>query len=145
LQKVENWGADAEGKLVLEETLDMNEINKFMNPLLHDQGACRKYLCDHQHFDARTKPWMTGPPPDVDYSNATNVQQTRLSSPLHLWFHTLMEVDKEYSIAVNLTHWEKEKVGPLLRNWKKGLLMRNTLAAIQEGLAKEEDLLKFKR
>lgn len=141
--KLEQWGADDKGKLVMEE-LVTRPFDRYANSLITDYHICKKYLCDHYHFDANEKPWVVGPPRDVDYANKQQRSESRLKSPLHLWFHTLFELNEELSLQADITHWEPDKMMPLKSHFKWGVKIRNKMAAIQEGIASESILYEGK-
>lgn len=130
-QKAENWGSSENGTVVLQEVIQ-SPFDRYMNPLIpNDRQSCLEFLCDHHHFGGPlNKPWITGPPADMDIYN----ESSRIKSPLHLWFYTLMALDRELSMGVNFTHWEKGSHKALDGRILGSLARRSKDAAMRAGL-----------
>ena len=142
-KKLEQWGEGEDGNVVLQHVIN-DPFKNYSSPILHDQQACNKYLCDHHHFDAVSKPWMHGPPEDVDYNNPSNVKETMLQDARKLWWAKLYDLNNEWSMGVNITHWGTTKSAmPLPYRWKHGMQLLQTHAAVQAGIATEEELEKL--
>lgn len=105
--RAQNWGCNENGTLVRERVFD-DPFTKYMNPLPLDNKPGILGLPDHHHFLQGNKPWRGGPPPDISIFNSTS----RLKSPKHLWFHTLMIIDQDLGMGLNFTNWQtvKEKM-----------------------------------
>jgi alpha-N-acetylglucosamine transferase len=116
--KVKNWGTGPDGKVVLEETLD---IDVFTNSGLPKQRGrirecwvenlghkpCVPPHSDYIHFPGYTKPWMkNGPPYDL-------FTATPMKSPTHFWFLTLSVLNNELNLGLDFNHWEKNLHPPL--------------------------------
>jgi hypothetical protein len=98
--RVENWGAAANGTVVLEETLD-NPFRPYATKRRVTQyGACRKFMCDYIHFSGTAKPWLGKPPDDIAS------EQHKNSDAKHVWWHTLYELNEEVGLYLNFSRWE---------------------------------------
>ena len=128
----ENWGAYSNGTVYLENTVNLDE---YVKPMVRCQICCRKFRCDHAHFDGAAKPWVLGPPEDGAYTTKEN--STSLKSHLHLWFYYLSKLNETYSMGLNFTMWGKTPHRPLKFNYKGFQLEQIALAAKKEGIYKK--------
>jgi hypothetical protein len=64
---------------------------------------------DFVHFTGRKKPWFHGPPADL-------TENTRFKTASHFWFYQLEQLNDEFDLGLNFTHWNsgKSKGRPLL-------------------------------
>ena len=71
---IQSWGVGQDGKLVLESTVNLPDEHVFHNdrsvPYTCWNGTVAQKPCipphsDYFHFSGDTKPWLSGPPPDL--------------------------------------------------------------------------------
>lgn len=98
-ENVENWAADSSGVVHKEASFEKPFLN-YSQPVLHDSGACRKFMCDFVHFSGTAKPWMSKSGPQKSLT-----EETKLASANNLWWWTLIDVNAEFSMGLNFTHW----------------------------------------
>jgi hypothetical protein len=119
--RIENYGALADGTVVLEKTT----VNLFLNESVIGGGIQNQdyptIFCllnsnpqsclggapfsNFIHFTGRAKPWFHRPPEDLS-------PETERSSPNHLWYSTLGRLSDRWNWGLNFSHWE---VGALRR------------------------------
>jgi hypothetical protein len=107
--RVENWGPSrgvgTTGSVTMQETVRKPFLN-YSKPRLRVYPMCRKFLCDIMHFSGTKKPWLRKPPKDL--SGATKEKDA-----LHLWWHTLKEIDRIADLRLDYEHWRTWQEQPL--------------------------------
>jgi hypothetical protein len=98
--RVENWGAAANGTVILEETLDDPFRPYSTKRRITQHGACLKFMCDYIHFSGTGKPWLSRPPSDIASDERRN------ADPRHIWWHTLYELNEELGLHLNFSDWK---------------------------------------
>jgi hypothetical protein len=102
--KVENWSADTQGRVHLEETLSLDIFDGLTRKRECWKTAIRLKPCraphsDFVHFTGTSKPWLKGPP--ADYQTVFN------ASPDHYWFYILSILNTKLEIGLNFEKWRK--------------------------------------
>ena len=109
--KIENWGLNDEGQLVLQEVLDLKASivsgkrrQCWATTMSHK--PCHAPHSDYVHFPGSAKPWL-------DYPTEYLAKGTkREDSPHHLWWKTLQDANRDYELGLDFEHWKIER--PLL-------------------------------
>ena len=100
--RIHHWTTMPNGTLYWANT--RSHLARFADPVVVDWFWCLRWGCDWAHFTSDGKPWMTGPP-DVIVKNP----QHQATNAIELWFTTLRELNQEYGLGVNFTHWSLGK------------------------------------
>jgi hypothetical protein len=99
--RVENWvdnGENFSAPLLVELEATINTpFANYSRPRIKDGPACRWWKCDYAHFAGTTKPWLTGPPKDLQNATETNAE--------YMWWLTLQKLNSQLSLGLNFTHW----------------------------------------
>ena len=97
-KKVENWGSHANGTVTMDQELK-NPLKDYSKPLVYQYAECKKFMCDFLHHSGKHKPWLGKPPKIITHDN-------RLESGIHLWWHTLMEIDRDLGMGLDFENWQ---------------------------------------
>ena len=101
-QYVENWSAMPNGTVSLQNMLGEKFFNMSTPGILSNQKPCKKFMCDFVHFSGRGKPWFLQPLPALLKSRGDGKQHKSMQ---RLWWVTLKELDYEFDMGLNFTHW----------------------------------------
>lgn len=110
--KVLHYGEDPDGIVRIQE---IGDFGIFKNATLRDcfdslkqREECIPPTSDYIHFTGSTKPWLLGPPIDLE-SNPR-------ASGSHVWFTALQTIVQEYDLKIDLKNW-KSRQRPLLKGF----------------------------
>lgn len=102
---IENWGANAYGKLRMEKRLSFDIFEgvrkrKCWSTVVTKGALCEPPRSDHVHFTSKLKPWFGGPKHSLskDLSNP---------DPFKLWFNVLYVLNDELKIGIDFEKWPR--------------------------------------
>jgi hypothetical protein len=98
-----NWG-ERDGKVIALKRI-RNPFDQYSKPRFQYKPSCNRFICDFVHFTRTSKPWIVSQPP---LDNAFD-----LTNPEHLWWHTLLAVNKELGMGVDFSNWTVGQKPPL--------------------------------
>lgn len=104
---IENWEAGPNDTSRLVSTAD-KLFDRYSEPIIYDETACRKWMCDFAHFSGVSKPWQHEPP-----KHMAVVIREEPKDAYELWFHTLYHLNEEFSLGIDFEHWNVTKKPPL--------------------------------
>jgi hypothetical protein len=102
--KVENWGADGNGTVRLEEVLE-NPFGDYPRPRINVTEQCQQFMCDFVHFSDKELPWMSTKKPTI-------------GSPAHLWYDVLSQLSEKLHMGIDFSDWFMDGVPPALAGYQ---------------------------
>ena len=104
-RRAQNWGAAANGTVVLEEIIDL-PFEKLSKPRIEMKIQCKKFLCEFAHFTANNKPWLTKPTSDMLMEENKNVDAR------YIWWNTLRQLNGELQMGLDFENWDAKGYPP---------------------------------
>jgi hypothetical protein len=95
--KVQNWSANSDGHVRLDQTL-MHPFREYSKPIIIQFSACAKFMCDFLHFSGKYKPWIGKPPKEISMSVGDDDGN-------HLWWTFLQKVNNELKMGIDFEHF----------------------------------------
>jgi hypothetical protein len=100
---VQNWSANADGRVHLEETLSLHifeglSVKRPCWKSVMKLKPCQAPHSDFVHFTGSKKPWLKGPPEDY--------QTAKDASPSHYWFYILSILNTKMAIGLDFENWK---------------------------------------
>lgn len=94
--KVENWAANENGQVALEQTI-REPFKGHSKPLILQHGACVRFLCDYTHFSGTHKPWLKAP---------THPKQgSKPSTGTEIWWALLKRINQDIDLGLDFDNW----------------------------------------
>ena len=97
---VENWDVDGDGKLFMEQRLELSIFNDYnFDRVCWNIRPCKTPFKDFIHFTGKSKPWLVSPPEGFETDST--------SSAPHFWYNSLHVLNDKMNLGIDFSQWRQ--------------------------------------